>query len=62
MLCTNDDHNVSYGSNDDDNPARRTIFVRNLPTNINNVEIIAVFSTVGPIEVSLNYVGLIRFS
>ncbi len=49
MLTTNDD--------DDNNPARRTIFVRNLPIDIKHVEIIDVFSTVGSIEVSLNHVN-----
>ncbi len=53
MFCTNDD---------DNDPARRTIFVRNLPIDIRHAEIIDVFSTVGLIEVSLNHVNLIRFS
>jgi RNA recognition motif-containing protein len=63
MFCTNDGNGDPWNSNDDDNgPARRTIFVRNLPINIKHAEIIDVFSTVGLIEVSLNHVNLIRFS
>jgi RNA recognition motif-containing protein len=56
MDCTNDSSSDSYDSNDDDdddNPANRTIFIRDLPTHITHGEIINVFSTVGPIEVSL---------
>ncbi len=63
MFCANDGNGDPCDSNDDDNdPSRRTIFVRNLPIDIRHAEIIDVFSTVGLIEVSLNHVNLIRFS
>jgi hypothetical protein len=51
-LDYNDLYDHDYGDDDDD-PAKRTIFIRDLPTHTTHGEIINIFSTIGPIEVSL---------